>query len=180
MNQSMSPYTVENVDITDDKEPYLYIQRYKYPKRTYRVVRKEWDEDVEGEFIPNPDYSESYWWIDFLLLAEYDPEDEFTEIFASVDRDEEHPPSDECGGVKSQNSDACFHVVYDPDDKRYKCEVTGNYGNDIENVDVDEQDEQAFEQIAEQTLQAAINRGVALLDNLIENSKRKSSRALGK
>ena len=170
MSQSISSYTIENVDISDNEEPVLYIQRYKYPKRTYRVVRKAWDADTEGEFIPDPAYSESYWHINILLLEELDPEDGFTEIFALVDRDEEHSPLDDPEDVKSQNSDPCFHVVYDPEDQRYKCEVTGIYGDDVE--EVNEQDEQAFEQVAEPTLKAAIDRGVALLDNLIENSKR--------
>jgi DNA polymerase III epsilon subunit-like protein len=172
LSQSIISYTIENVDISDDEDPILYIQRYKYPKRTYRVIRKEWDEEVEGEFIPDPDYSESYWSVDILLLAEYDSEDESTEIFASIDRDEEHPPLDDPEEVKSQNNDACFHVVYDPEDQRYKCEVTGIYGDDVEGANVNEQDEQAYDLIAEPTLQAAINLGVALLDNLIENSKR--------
>ena len=161
-------YTVVNEDISDDKELFLYIQRYKYPSRVYQVIRKAYDEQSEGEFIPNPIYDTKYWPVCNMLLEEYhfDP-DIPAEVFAVIYRDEEHLPGDN-PEVKSKAGDPCVLITYDHIDKNYLCENTGIYGNDIE--DYNEQDEEALGKIVESTLRAAIDKSVALLDRLIENS----------
>jgi hypothetical protein len=160
-------YGVVNVDISDDIEPILYIHRYVYPKRVYQVIRKEWDEDTEGEFEPDPEYDTKSWSVSSVLLHEYDPEDEGKDVFAIVYRDEENPPMNSPDEINQKQADPCFLVTYDPEDKRYKCELWG-FGEDV--TKAKEQDEDAFEQIAAQTLRTAIDQGVALLDRLIENS----------
>jgi hypothetical protein len=169
MNETSFLYEVANVDISDDEEPILYIQRYMYPKRVYQVIRKEWDEDTEGEFEQKPEYDTKSWTVTSYLLHEYDPEDEATYVFAVVYRDEENPPTNSPEErSKGQGIDPCFNVIYDPDDECYKCEPSGDYGEDV--TSVNEQDEEAFEQIAAPTLRAAIDQGIAFLDRLIDNS----------
>ena len=176
MNETATPYTVLNEDVSDDKEPFLYIQRYEYPKRIYQVIRKQWDEETEGEFEPNPEYETKYWQVSFLLLDDREPPDETddyddseTEVFAVVYRDEENPPVDDPDEIE-QNNDPCFLVVYDPKRKLYLCESTGCFGDEV--VDFKDEDETALNQVAKPTLRATINAGVALLDCLIEHSSK--------
>ena len=167
----MTPaYTIINEDISDDKEPVLYIQRYKYPNRVYQVIRKTYDEGSEGKFIPNPIYQTKYWSVHFTLLEEYhfDPDEpDVTEVFAIIYRDEDNPPIDDPEGER-EIGDPCLLITYSHSNKIYLCEYTGIYGDDIENYS--EQDEKAFGEIAEPTLQTAIKKGVRLLDQLIKNS----------
>jgi hypothetical protein len=157
-------YGVVNVDISDDSKPILYIQRYVYPKRVYQVIRKDWDEDTEGVFEPDPEYSTKSWSISSILSHEYDPEDEGTDVFAVVYRDEENPPMNSPEEINQRQADPCFLVIYDPEKECYKCELWG-YGEDVSKAN--EQGEQVFEQIAVPTLHAAIDQGVAFLDRLI-------------
>jgi len=155
-------------DISDDKEPILYIQRYIYPQRVYQVIRKKWDEDTEGKFEPNPDYKDKFWHVNFLLTQEYCSDDEDTEIFALVYRDEENPPVDT--DSQEENSDhvePCLFIVYDAEDMSYLCEPTSNYGEDI--AEFDPHDERAFEEIKVSTLREAIDQSIALLGRLIEH-----------
>jgi hypothetical protein len=169
MDRAIVPYTIVNEDISDDSDPTLYIQRYIYPKRAYQVIRKEWDEQMHGAFEPRVEEDHArYWQVSTLLTQDYDPDsDEMTEVVALIQRDEEYPPVDDPEKI-NQNVDPCVLVVYDPEDERYKCEPTGVYSQEV--TEVNELDEQAFGQVAEPFLEDAINRGVALLDRLIENS----------
>lgn len=161
-------YSIENTDICDDSEPVLYIQRYRYPQRVYRVVSKKAPVREGEEFIADSDDIGRCWHVNFLLTSEYDPEDELAEVFALVDRDEEHPPADDPEEVEGQNRDPCFLVIYDKETNLFKYEATGIYGDDIDHVELEEAI--VFEKVAEPTLQAAISHGIALLHGLIEKT----------
>ena len=114
---------IVNVDISDDKEPTLYIQRYIYPERTYQVIRKSWDEKTEDPFIPDPAYEEKYWHAHTFLLSEYDPDEEdLLEVFTLIYLDSENPPTDDPN--EGNNAEPYLNIVYDPDAHVYRCEPT--------------------------------------------------------
>jgi len=169
MDQSSVPYTVLNEAISDDGEIVLYIQRYAYPQRVYQVLRAEWDEETEGEFVPNPAYADKYWGGRALLLGTYDDDDQLAEVFALVLRDEENQPVDDSAEIASP-TDPCFLVGYDPGDELYKCEPTGCYCDEVKRVN--KEYEAVLERVAASTLRAVIDQGIAVLDQLIENSTR--------
>jgi hypothetical protein len=95
----------------------------------YQVIRKEWDENAEGVFEPDPEYDMKSWVVTSYLLHEYDPEDEDTHVFAVVFRDEDNPPMSSSKELSQRQSiDPCFNVIFDPEDEYYKCETCGDYG----------------------------------------------------
>jgi hypothetical protein len=153
---------IVNVDYFDDDDPPLYIQRYVYPNRTYQVMRKAWDEEREGVFDPNPDLGEEekYWNVSILLTSEFDPEDEFTEVFALVYLNEENPPVDD--PEECNDADPQLLITYDHEDSLYKCEAAF-VGHE------------SFGEIAEPFLDAAIDRSVEALNRILtEESKNRS------
>jgi len=145
---------IVNEGILDEKEPTIYVQRYIYPQRTYQVHRKPMSEDEEFILSDDADNTEHrLWCISTLLTEPYEPDDEFFEIVADIYLDEENPPvvnPEECS-----NADPYGHVVYDAEMHLYCWEATFVGYDDLETV-------------AASTLQEAIEKGIAILDNLIE------------
>jgi hypothetical protein len=153
------PYTVLNVDISDDKEPILYIQRYVYPHRTYQVIRKIWEEQTEGPFIPDPAYADKYWSVNLTLTTEFDPEEdeELLEVFALIYLDEENPPRDEDSDHQTNKAEPHLNITYDPENKLYRCEPTLTQY-------------ESLEVIAEPSLRAAIDRSVEGLESILKRT----------
>lgn len=114
-----------NVDILDDKEPFVFVQKYVYPDQTFQVFRKSTRPDEEFEISPDIEIdSNLYWHVIFTLFdtAEDLEGDDLLEIFAVVYLDEENPPTydpDEPGQGQEY-----LNITFDPVDQLYHCEAT--------------------------------------------------------
>lgn len=114
-----------NVDILDDKEPHVFVQKYIYPDRTFQVFRKPTSPDDEFVLSPGTEIDpDLYWHVSFTLFdtAADLEDDDILELFAVVYLDEENPPTydlDEHGQAQEY-----LNISFDPDDQLYHCEAT--------------------------------------------------------
>lgn len=155
----MEPQIV-NVDILDDKEPVILVQKYVYPDRTFQVFRKPTVEWEEEEFVVSPGVTidrDLYWGITFTLFeTTTELGEDFWEIYALVYRDEENPPFRK--GEKMPGAQECVAVIYDPE--------TGTYGYEACLPAYDE-----VESVTATTLDEAIALGVDKLHEILAHQE---------
>lgn len=136
-----------NVDILDDKQPFVFVQKYIYPDRTFQVFRKSTSPDEEFELSPGVEIDpDLFWGVGVILFNTPDElDDDMDELFALVYLDEENPPLYD---PELQNQvDPHVMVAYSAGERRYYCEPTI--------VDYD-----GIEDISAPTLDEAITRAV--------------------
>lgn len=136
-----------NVDILDDKEPHILVQKYIFPDRTFQVFRKPTSPDERFEVSPgikiDPDL---YWHVPFTLTMtpddlnytdddfddadagsdadagdEDEDDDALHELFAVVCLDEENPPTYD-PDESSDDGMEYLNIAYDPQAQLYCCE----------------------------------------------------------
>ncbi len=132
---------IVNEAILNENEQTIFVQRFIYPQSTYLVFRKPYTSDEQfalSDDAENIVRDVSTW------LTEYDPDDDLLEVFALVYLDEEYPPKAE------EYPDAAFLVEYDPETRLYSYEIPGGG------------------EYTTSTLQEAIKKGIAILDELIK------------
>jgi hypothetical protein len=156
----MQPLIV-NVDVLDDREPTVLVQKDIYPDRTFQVFRKPTDEDEEFTVSPGVIVDRALFWgigrplfdtPDDLALLKDDDEDDLLEVFALVYLDEDSPPVHK--GEEPPDSNEQVAVMFDPEAGTYVCE---NCFEDYEGID----------DITAPTLDEAIALGVDRLHTIL-------------
>lgn len=111
-----------NVDILDDKEPHILVQKYIYPDRTFQVFRKPTSSNEQFEVSPGIEIDRDlYWPISILLFETADELDEdMYEFFATVYLDEDNLPGYDPEHLPSAQE--YLNISYDPESQLYCCE----------------------------------------------------------
>jgi len=124
-----------NVDILDDKEPTVYVQKHIYSDRTFQVFRKSTGPDERFELSPgikiDPDL---FWDVSIILFDTADEfeEDDLREIFAVVYSDEDNPPRYD--PEAHNQAEPYLSIAYDPNVQRYCCEPATMDFDDLESI----------------------------------------------
>lgn len=114
---------VVNIDILDDVQPKVLVQRYFTPKRSYQVFRiptqpEEYFLLTDGVKVdPN-----LYWAYSAALGETPDPEENLLPVFAVIYLDEENPPSYNVDDLPEV--EAYANITYDADAGLYRAEAT--------------------------------------------------------
>lgn len=114
-----------SVDILDDKEPNVLVQKYVYPDRTFQVFRKPTSADEEFVLSPGIEIDpDLYWRVSMFLFDSANDlaEDGILELFAVVYLDDENPPTHDTE-AQSEGQEL-LNIAFDPDDGLYHCEPT--------------------------------------------------------
>lgn len=116
------PPQILNVDILDDKEPHILVQKYIYPDRTFQVFRKSTSPDEQFAVSPGIEIdSDLIWPVSILLLESADDLDEdLDEFFATVYLDEDNPPTYDANDLPQ--AEEYLNISYDSETQLYHCE----------------------------------------------------------
>ncbi len=113
-----------NVDILNDKEPNVFVQKYVYPDRTFLVFRKPTSPDEEFELSSGVEIDlDLYWYVTITLFETADDlDDDLLEIFAVMYLDEENAPTYDPD--EHSQAQEYLNIIFDPGDQRFHCEAT--------------------------------------------------------
>lgn len=131
-----------SVDILDDTEPLVLVQKYIYPDMTFQVFRKPTSPDEVFELSPGVEIDPDLFWSVGRILFETADEldDDMNELFALVYLDEENPPTYDVDKAPDVDPHVC--IAYDANKEQYYCEPTlivdDNEMEDINSPSLDE------------------------------------------
>ncbi|MBV9279915.1 MAG: hypothetical protein JOZ41_07525 [Chloroflexi bacterium] len=142
---------VENVDILDDRDPVILIQRYVLPSRTYQVIRKPTSPTERFSLSPGVEVDpDAMWGVHILLETPTKPESGVSEVFATIDVEENNPPVTEADDL--EDSDVHGLIVRDAETGKFRAEAVYVSQGEI------------FSAIATDTIDEAIRQAVQALD----------------
>lgn len=125
----MAGARIVNVDILDDSEPLIFVQRYEFPDRAFQIFRKPESPDEPFHLSAAVTIDRELLWgvspILFDTPSDNDQAsgDEMPEVFALIYLDEENPPSHDPNQIHENGADPCVAIVYDAKADTYRCEA---------------------------------------------------------
>lgn len=156
-----------NVDILDDKQPHVLVQKYVYPDRTFQVFRKPTNSDEQFAVSPGIEIDRDIFWgvPIYFATGDEDDDDDLSEVFAAVYLDEENPPAYD--REQLTQSDPYVNVVYDRDEGCFRGESTLIGYDEIDTVAAPTLSE-AIDEVVSALYQALARRADEVNSNLAE------------
>lgn len=111
----MSAVRVLNVDVLDDREPYLLVQRHFHTNYVYQVIRKPSYSDEVLAVSPGVEIDRSLFWGTSIVMEDED-------VLAIIYYDDTHPPVRDPEQIP--DTDPIAMIVLDDEDGLYHCEPT--------------------------------------------------------
>jgi hypothetical protein len=115
---------IVNVDLLNDDEPHILVQRYDTGRRVFQVFRKP--ASPEEHFAVSPGIvvdDDLYWSFSSFLNDPPEGDEHLPEVFASIYLDEENPPSHDLDEVLQTAGEEWSNIVRDAESGEFSAEA---------------------------------------------------------
>jgi hypothetical protein len=161
---------IVNVDLLDDDEPHILVQRYDTGKRVFQVFRKPTSPDEQ--FAVSPGISidaDLYWSFSSFLNDPPEADEDVPEIFASVYLDEENPPSHDLDEVLTSAGEEWANIVLNAGTDNFAAEavldIQGDALKGITGTSIDDVILQTVERLDAWFDEPGVQEAIAALDD---------------